>query len=234
LEDENTVLGRQPKMREDLSDLKPAGSDDAEKTEATSINTTGPVKGVKATPTNTPHHVAKPEDKSLTGQQSHARDDLDQVAVRKASTNDKATPINLPGTQATAENEGATPQPIPKPEDTELSPDDVKINAKDGSENRGATPLPIPHPEDTSNAAESKGATPQPIPQPEDFGLSPDDVNLDARSTVGEAPEPGPHPFPNVAIEDEGDGQNVAESPDPGGDPPGPNQVEKDQPGTGG
>ena len=35
LEDENTVLGRMPKMREDLSDLKPADSDDDEKDEST-------------------------------------------------------------------------------------------------------------------------------------------------------------------------------------------------------
>ncbi|MBN1304422.1 MAG: hypothetical protein JXA13_08300 [Anaerolineales bacterium] len=42
LEETNTVMGRMPKLREDLSDLQPAGSGEGEKEEATPINLPGP------------------------------------------------------------------------------------------------------------------------------------------------------------------------------------------------
>ena len=46
---------------------------------------------------------------------------------------------------------------------------------------------------------------PGPQPANEEMAPSYDGVN------VGEAPEPGPHPFPNVAIEDDGSGGRMAE-----------------------
>ena len=42
LEDDNSIEGRQPKLRGDLSDLEPAGSDDDGKVEATPINLPNP------------------------------------------------------------------------------------------------------------------------------------------------------------------------------------------------
>ena len=133
LEDENTVEGRQPKIRDDLSDLEPAGSDDDDKVEAPPINLPGPQAAAEILGSS-PTPISQPEDKSITGRESTVRGDLDQVTENEENgKGDEATPINLPG--------------------------------------------PV----------------------------------------VGEAPEPGPHPFPNVAIEDDGTGgrmNKVGLSPD--------------------
>ncbi|NQU30494.1 MAG: hypothetical protein HQ525_07480 [Anaerolineae bacterium] len=178
LGDENTVLGRQPKLREDLSDLEPAGSDDDEKVEATPINTPGPVPGAEATPINTPSPTAQTEDNSLLGRQSSARDDLDQVTENEESgKGDEATPINLPG-PAVAEAPEPGPHPFPnvaieddgtggRMNKVGLSPDDVKNVAfgdKEGNNISGhKEPGDPPPPPDMS------GLT----------ALSPDDVKLE-------------------------------------------------------
>ncbi|MBC8336127.1 MAG: hypothetical protein ISR59_01725 [Anaerolineales bacterium] len=96
LEDENTVQGRQPKIRGDLSDLEPAGSDD-DKVEATPINLPGPQAAAEILSSSSVS-ISQPEDNSLLGRQSSARDDLDQVTENEGSgKGDEATPINLPG-----------------------------------------------------------------------------------------------------------------------------------------
>jgi len=186
------LIGRQPKVREDLGNLKPVGSDDDDKDEATPINLPNPqaiAEDLGATPLPIPH----PEDQSITGREAQVRGDLDQVTYNEGGgSKDEATPINLPSPQAAAENVGHLPIPLPQPADAE--------------------------------DAEQVGHMPIPLPRPADEGLSSEDANMEDDGS-------GSPKGNQVASEDDWEApiaNQLGESPDPGGNPPGPNQVEKD------
>lgn len=141
-EDWDTVLGREPELRADLSGITAVDSDGDDKNEATPINIPGP----QATAENlgaTPIPIPQPEDKSITGREAPVRGDLNQATKNEGSASkaedqpevrgdldrattggegsgkDEATPINLPGPQAAAEegedNEESTPDPPATP-----------------------------------------------------------------------------------------------------------------------
>ena len=184
LEDENTVLGRMPGVRDDLSDVAVAGSDD-EKNEATPINLPGPEAaedeedmqlisgpnrddlpdgtGILEIPHETVEMANPFEDEdTVLGRMPEVRDDLSDVTLAGSEDEkDEATPINLPGPEAAVAQQ---PDPSPDPfdgVDVALSPDDVK--------KEDVSDLPIPVFNEVDGNVEVS-PIPVPLPNPGDTG----------------------------------------------------------------
>lgn len=121
LEDENTVLGQQPKVRQDLGDLKPASSDDKYKTvDPDQLEyEPGPVQQPPDWDHGPPKDKIDLEDENtVLGRQPKIREDLSDLQPAGSDDDDKdeASSNNLPNPQAAAEIAGATPQPGQTPE----------------------------------------------------------------------------------------------------------------------
>ncbi len=194
LEDENTVLERMPEIRDDLSHVTVAGSDN-EKNEATPINLPGPEAaeededmhlisgpsrddlpdgtGILEIPHETVEMANPLEDEdTILGRMPEARDDLSEATLAGSDDKDEATPINLPGPQPAHEGVALTPDDV---KDVALSPDDVK------------------------NVGESPDPSGDPV-GPNDVTLSPDDVKTEVskgRSGGNVAQDPIPDPEPD-------------------------------------
>jgi hypothetical protein len=112
----------------------------------------------------TPLPIPRPEDQDLAKSQSEVRGDLDRATSGgKGSGGDEATPINLPDMGETiADDVGATPLPIPRPEDQGLAKSQSEVRgdldqAASGSKGSGgeqATPINLPGPQEVAENLE--------------------------------------------------------------------------------
>ncbi len=214
LEDENTVLGRQPKVREDLGDLKPAGSDDDDKEEATPINLPGPTVAEAPEPGPHPFPNVAIEDDGSGGRMIEVGLSPDDVKI-----SEKGIGANI--------SKPADPNEPPPPPDmssqTALSPDDVKL---EGGQSTYQTISDEPH----SMKNEEEGLANQAkirsdlddisFEKGEDGKDEATPINLPGTQQVSDDPDRGPNPFTNegsnsVAKDHPDTGGNVAQKPDP-------------------
>jgi hypothetical protein len=142
----DSLAGSMPSLRGDLDQVM-AGTDDG-RHDATPIPLPGQQGPIDATP------IPLPGSEGIASQPA-ARDDLDQATSGSGeSGKDDATPINLPGPQvASIANFGATPQPIPRPEEEGLignqprvrdDLDQTTMSGGDEPGGSGATPINLP------------------------------------------------------------------------------------------
>ncbi|MBI9051134.1 MAG: hypothetical protein JEZ00_17055 [Anaerolineaceae bacterium] len=154
-EEDKSILGSMPKMREDLDQMKPAGTESDGKVEATPINLPNPVEqgvpiagsgnDVSATPINLPNPVEQGVPIVGSGNDVSATpinlpNPVEQGVPIVGSGNDvSATPINLPNP---VEEVSATPITLPG-QNAEVS---VTSNTNPAQNDVSSLPIPLPGP----------------------------------------------------------------------------------------